>query len=276
MVADRHRPGRGGPRQLRRLRCGIAAYSGVGMSRRCSVVAGPSRVAAGPPRRRRDGPTQRSDNRGLCRRLVLRSGNTERGASGPMTPRCARARRRCRPPRRPQRSRTGLGQVRVGYRAAESGRRSRPAPGAGAHGAAPRVLARARSLHGPCRRVVGRRGEGQARRPRCCDTGDAQGCGRAASGEAAAGGVWGTGVLVQTLLERGAEGDLVEAQEAIGWLANLSADDGSAMVKITLLRLRALLARARGDDVAYRDFVIRYRAMAESLGFEGHTAGPRR
>ncbi len=43
-------------------------------------------------------------------------------------------------------------------------------------------------------------------------------------------------------------------------------------VEITLLRLRALLARARGDDVAYRDLVSRYRAMAESLGFEGHIA----
>ena len=85
-------------------------------------------------------------------------------------------------------------------------------------------------------------------------------------------GVWGTGVLVETLLERGAEGDLAEAQEAIDRLANLSADDGSAMLEITLLRLRALLARARGDDVAYRDLVSRYRAMAESLGFEGHIA----
>ena len=83
-------------------------------------------------------------------------------------------------------------------------------------------------------------------------------------------GVWGTGVLVETLLERGAEGDLAEAQEAIDRLANLPADDGSAMREITLLRLRALLARARGDDVAYRDLVSRYRAMAESLGFEGH------
>jgi class 3 adenylate cyclase len=82
-------------------------------------------------------------------------------------------------------------------------------------------------------------------------------------------GVWGTGVLVQTLLERGAEGDLAEAQEAFDWLTNLP-DDGSATREITLLRLRALLARARGDDVAYRDLVGRYRAMAESLGFEGH------
>ncbi len=85
-------------------------------------------------------------------------------------------------------------------------------------------------------------------------------------------GVWGTGVLVETLLERGAEGDLAEAQEAIDRLANLWADHDSAMLEITLLRLRALLARARGDDVAYRDLVSRYRAMAESLGFEGHIA----
>ena len=61
-------------------------------------------------------------------------------------------------------------------------------------------------------------------------------------------GVWGTGVLVETLLERGAEGELAEAQEAIDGLANLRADHGSAMREITLLRLRALLARARGDE----------------------------
>jgi ATP/maltotriose-dependent transcriptional regulator MalT len=84
-------------------------------------------------------------------------------------------------------------------------------------------------------------------------------------------GVWGTGVLVETLLERGAEGDLAEAQEAIDRLANLLAD-GSAIREIMLLRLRALLSRARGDDVAYRDLASRYRAMAESLGFEGHIA----
>ena len=85
-------------------------------------------------------------------------------------------------------------------------------------------------------------------------------------------GVWGTGVLVETLLERGAEGDLVEAQEAIDWLANLRADQGSATLDITLLRLRARLAQAHGDEAAYRDYRDRYRAMAESLGFEGHIA----
>jgi hypothetical protein len=85
-------------------------------------------------------------------------------------------------------------------------------------------------------------------------------------------GVWGVGVLVETLLDRGTEGDVAEAQTAIDRLANLPVDDGCAVRDIWLLRLRALLARARGDDVAYRNLVGRYRAMAESLGFEGHIA----
>jgi hypothetical protein len=83
-------------------------------------------------------------------------------------------------------------------------------------------------------------------------------------------GVYGTGVLVETLLERGAEADLADARNAFDRLADLWADDGSAVHEITLLRLRTLLARARGDDVANRDLVSRYREMAESLGFEGH------
>ena len=87
--------------------------------------------------------------------------------------------------------------------------------------------------------------------------------------------LWGpaaTGVLVETLLDRGAEGDVAEAEAAIDRLAAAPADDGLVIRDIWLLRLRALLARARGDDVAYRDFLGRYRAMAESLGYEGHIA----
>jgi hypothetical protein len=34
----------------------------------------------------------------------------------------------------------------------------------------------------------------------------------------------------------------------------------------------APLARARGDEAAYRDLANRYRAMAQSLGFEDKTA----
>ena len=79
-----------------------------------------------------------------------------------------------------------------------------------------------------------------------------------------------TGVLVETLLERGADSDVAEAQAAIDRLAAVPADEGLAMREIRLLRLRALLARARGDDTAYRDYRDRYRAMATSLGFEGH------
>jgi len=55
-------------------------------------------------------------------------------------------------------------------------------------------------------------------------------------------------------------------------LADASAGDASAMLKITLLRLRTLLARARGDDVDYRALASRYRATAKLLGFEGHIA----
>ena len=72
--------------------------------------------------------------------------------------------------------------------------------------------------------------------------------------------MWGipaTGVLVQTLLDRGADGDVAEAEAAIERLAAAPADDGLAMRDIWLLRLRALLARARGDEVGYRDFADR-------------------
>jgi hypothetical protein len=85
-------------------------------------------------------------------------------------------------------------------------------------------------------------------------------------------GIPATGVLVETLLDRGSEADVAEAEAAIERLAAAPADEGLVMRDIWLLRLRALAARARGDHIAYRDLVNRYRAMAESLGFEGHTA----
>jgi class 3 adenylate cyclase len=81
-----------------------------------------------------------------------------------------------------------------------------------------------------------------------------------------------TGALVETLLDRGAEADVAEAEAAIERLAAAPAEEGLVMRDIWLLRLRALLARARGDDVAYRDFRDRHRDMARTLGFEGHIA----
>jgi hypothetical protein len=85
-------------------------------------------------------------------------------------------------------------------------------------------------------------------------------------------GVGCTGLLVEALLERGTQGDLAEAQEEIDRLASLPATRGWVVRDITLLRLRSLLARAGGDEVGYRDLAGRYRAMAESLGFERHIA----
>jgi hypothetical protein len=85
-------------------------------------------------------------------------------------------------------------------------------------------------------------------------------------------GVSATDVLVETLLvERGADVDLAEAEAAIIRLADAPADDGLVIREIWLLRMRALLARAHGDDARYREYRDRYRAMATELGFEGHT-----
>jgi hypothetical protein len=84
---------------------------------------------------------------------------------------------------------------------------------------------------------------------------------------------WGlpaTGVLVETLLDRATDGDVAEAGAAIERLAAVPTDPGFVLNEIWLLRLRALLAHAHGDDTAYHDYRDRYRAMATSLGFEGH------
>jgi AAA ATPase domain len=83
-------------------------------------------------------------------------------------------------------------------------------------------------------------------------------------------GIPATGVLVETLLDRGTEDDVAEAEAAIERLAAAPADDSLVMRDIWLLRLRALLARAHGDAAAYVHFRDRYRAMATSLGCEGH------
>jgi class 3 adenylate cyclase len=85
-------------------------------------------------------------------------------------------------------------------------------------------------------------------------------------------GVPATGVLVETLLDRGTESDVAEAEVAIERLAAARSDDGLVIRDIWLLRSRALLARARGEGVNYLEFVNRYRDMAASLGFEGHIA----
>jgi class 3 adenylate cyclase len=90
-------------------------------------------------------------------------------------------------------------------------------------------------------------------------------------GQLLAYGVPATCVLVETLLDRGADGDVPEAEAAIARLT-ASPADGSVIREVWLLRMRALLARAHGDAAAYTHLRDRYRDMARSLGFEGHIA----
>jgi adenylate cyclase len=78
--------------------------------------------------------------------------------------------------------------------------------------------------------------------------------------------------LVEALLRRNADGDVQQAQAAIDRLAAVPTEPGFVLHELPLLRLRALLARAHGDETGYRDNRDRYRAMATSLGFEGHMA----
>jgi len=91
-------------------------------------------------------------------------------------------------------------------------------------------------------------------------------------GQLLAWGVPATGVLVETLLDRRADGDVAEAEAAIERLAQAPTDDGLASRDIWLLRLQALLARAHGDAAGYAQLRDRYRDMARTLGFEGHIA----
>ena len=82
----------------------------------------------------------------------------------------------------------------------------------------------------------------------------------------------GTQVLVELLLARGLNEDLTEAEAAVRRLSRIQVGHEWATREVTMLRLHALLAKARGDDATYRDFRDRYRAMANYLGFEGHMA----
>jgi class 3 adenylate cyclase len=83
-------------------------------------------------------------------------------------------------------------------------------------------------------------------------------------------GIPATSVLVETLLERGADGDVAEAKAAIERLAGASADEGLVMRDVWLLRSRALLAKACGDAAEYARLRDSYRDLATSFGFEGH------
>ena len=71
-----------------------------------------------------------------------------------------------------------------------------------------------------------------------------------------------TGALVEALLERRASGDLDEASATVERLAAVKVDPGFVLHQLYLLRLRALLAWACGDQSQYqgnRDSIERWR-----------------
>ncbi len=74
--------------------------------------------------------------------------------------------------------------------------------------------------------------------------------------------------MAEQLLE---SGDYDHAARQIERLELLAADRGWPSREISALRLRVLLAQARGEP-AYRELRDRYRAMANDLGYEGHMA----
>ncbi|MDT5237421.1 MAG: hypothetical protein QOF47_3408 [Mycobacterium sp.] len=88
-------------------------------------------------------------------------------------------------------------------------------------------------------------------------------------------GLWtgyGTNVFVEALLKRGGPGDFHDAQIAVERLATAQLEQAFAIRNIWLLRAQTLVARAQGDDAAYRALRDSYRTMANELGFEGHMA----
>jgi adenylate cyclase len=79
-------------------------------------------------------------------------------------------------------------------------------------------------------------------------------------------------VLCESLVRRAGNGDRKTAHDVIDRLAAVPTDSGFVLYEVPLLRLRATVARADGDEATYRDYRDRYRAMAKTLGFEGHIA----
>jgi adenylate cyclase len=75
-------------------------------------------------------------------------------------------------------------------------------------------------------------------------------------------------VLVKLLIRRGSSGDRDEAQAAVDRLAALPTDPGFLLHELPLLRARALLARARGNEGGYRSLMDQHREKAVAAGFD--------
>ena len=81
-----------------------------------------------------------------------------------------------------------------------------------------------------------------------------------------------TTVLVEALLSRGSAADIKDAELAIDRLAAVPTEPGFVLHELPVLRLRALLARARGDEPGYQRFLERFRDRAAEADFEGYLA----
>lgn len=79
-------------------------------------------------------------------------------------------------------------------------------------------------------------------------------------------------ILVESLLQRGTDADLREAQAMVDRLAATPVEPGFQLYEIHLLRMRALVAQAHRDSAAYLDLRNRYRDMAGDFAFDGHSA----
>jgi class 3 adenylate cyclase len=75
-------------------------------------------------------------------------------------------------------------------------------------------------------------------------------------------------LLGELLLRRGGAGDLGEVDMVVDRLAAVRTDPGYVFNELSLLRLRALLARARGDEAGYRLYAKGHGELADSIGFD--------
>jgi adenylate cyclase len=78
----------------------------------------------------------------------------------------------------------------------------------------------------------------------------------------------GTTELVESLLIRGTDKDLIEAHEAIDRLASVPGEPGFVLHELPLLRLRARMARVQGDLATADQLIQDYRAKAAAADFE--------
>ena len=77
-----------------------------------------------------------------------------------------------------------------------------------------------------------------------------------------------TKVLVESLVARGADGDLQEAQAAIDRLASVPHEPGLVLHELPLLWVRSRMAHVHGDHAASRQFMQDYLAKAATADFE--------